>query len=459
MNTTRKLACTIPALLVFATMYGGIMTREAAQAQDIVDEGPEPEAKPAEPKGSLKARPKSDPETAQWLRNLGGARAQSLTVKPGALRNVTLHPDGDRFYYYRQDDAPKREDGNTPDPTYSLYTVGPEKSESRVAECGADLTPPLFLGDGRILFTVRRHDTNHDGKLNLLDDSVLMASNRDGGNLRAVAPSFGRPGDLPVAVWRDDREVLVVTPGEDDENGWIESLNLVTDQRERLVQGFNVELVLPDGRLLIERLQPGKSPDADMPRFNRWGEPVEDFEPPPPTPPSLLEHSDHAIFNPADATVTVLYSPSRHSRLVATGDGSFFGHQAPEPPSTSRNWYGTPPTTGNVRTRPASELLIVDDEAHRDTRRLSAKYDYVSLGWVPSRGLLAVEQGNLGARLLLFDRSLKSHRLADFGLYARNWQASRDGLTVGWLEVEDTDKNGKLEPWKDHSRPHFLRIE
>jgi hypothetical protein len=32
-------------------------------------------------------------------------------------------------------------------------------------------------------------------------------------------------------------------------------------------------------------------------------------------------------------------------------------------------------------------------------------------------------------------------------------------LTIGWLEIDDTDKNGYLEPWKDQSRLSFTRIE
>lgn len=434
----------------------GTVVALSAIAQDFPGEGEVPE-KPAEPKGSLNARPKSDPETEQWVRKLGGARPSALTVSAGVLHRVVLHPDGDRFYYYRQLAQEKRGDGTLPDPVYALYTVGQDKAESRVADSGSDCTPPLFLGDGRILFMARRYDSNEDGKLDMLDDAVLMVCNRDGGNLRQVA-RLGS-GEVPVAVWRDDREVLIVTEGEEDANGWIESMNLLTEKRERLVQGFNVELVLEDGRLLIERLQPGMPPDDQMPKFNRWGEPVEDVAMPEPTAPSLLEHTDHAIFNPADGSITVLHSPSRRSRLVCTGDGSFFGHQAPEQATAASRMWGMPPPAISERGRPASELLIVDDAAHRDTRRLSAKFDYLSIGWVKSRGLLAIEQGNLGSKLLLFDRSLKSHRLAEFGLYARNWQASRDGLTVGWLEVEDTDKNGKLEPWKDHSRPHFLRLE
>jgi hypothetical protein len=49
--------------------------------------------------------------------------------------------------------------------------------------------------------------------------------------------------------------------------------------------------------------------------------------------------------------------------------------------------------------------------------------------------------------------------VAEFPLEARGFTASRDGLTVGWVEVEDTDKNGHLQPWKDNARPYFLKIE
>src|SRR5690606_25080986 len=110
-----------------------------------------------------------------------------------------------------------------------------------------------FLSDNRILYTSRRYDRNDDGVVDEQDDAALILSNRDGGNSRQVAVLAA--GEVPVAVWRESREVLIATPGDDDTGGWIVSLNLVTGAREQVVKALNVAMVLEDGKLLVEQLQ------------------------------------------------------------------------------------------------------------------------------------------------------------------------------------------------------------
>lgn len=414
-----------------------------AVAQDEVEPEPEPEA-PAEPKGSLRARPDKDPAAAGWVSTLGTPRPRALTVAQGPMLRAVLSPDGERFYYYRS--LPR--EGKAPQ-MYALYCVGPEKSEGKVADTGVDAHPPLFLADGRILFTTRRHDLNHDDVIDELDDCTLVVSNRDGGNLRHAATLAA--GETPVATWRGGREVLLAVPSDDEVSGWITSLDLVTGARTQVVRGFNVALVLEGDKLLIERMQSTPKPREPM----RWGRdgplPPEDEGPPPP--PSLLDHVEYLVFDPAEAEPVPLYKPSRKSRVLATGEGSYFGVQERDPTSSVR---------GNPFVRRAGsasfEILVIDDVQHRDTRSLSARFNYEVLAWIDQRGLLLVERGNLGARLYLMDRALKFHKLADFDLAATDFTASRDGLTVGWLEVEDTDENGLLQPWKDNARPHILRL-
>ena len=436
---------------MIAAAFSAIALLGLAYAQDVPE--PDPDDEPKKKEGSLQPRPEDDPKTELWVAKLGAARARALSTEPGVLLHHVLSPDGERFYYYREIARTDGKDGKPINVNYALYTVGPEKAESKVAETGADSAPPLFLSDGRILFTARRYDFNEDGYINELDDATLIVGNRDGGSLRNVANLA--PGETPVAVWKEDREVLIVTTSEDDVNAWIVSMNLVRGDRTRVVHGFNVELVLDDGRLLIERLAAAENNKPDNP--NPWGVPVtpeEDAEEPET---SLLDPSIHLIFDPKDSTETPLYGASHRSRIVVHAEGSFFGHQEPSEPDDARprwNQWG-PESVG----KQLSEILIVDDPQHHDSRSPSARYNYTTIGWITERGLLVIEQGNLGSKLLLLDHALKDHHLAEFDLHARGFVASKDGRTIGWLDVEDTDSNGFLEPWKDHSKINYTRIE
>ncbi|MBZ0138133.1 MAG: hypothetical protein K8I27_17385 [Planctomycetes bacterium] len=437
---------------LFVLLISALVAPGLPVAQDEFPPEPNPEEEPEKKKGSLLPRPEEDVKTALWVSKLGAARPEALTTRDGVLLHLVMSPDGERFYYFREVAKSDGKDGKPADESFVLFTVGPDRAETKVADTGADTTPPLFLGDGRILFMSRAYDLNDDGQINELDDATLLVSNRDGGNLRNVATLA--PGETPVAVWRGDRDVLVSTPGDEDANGWIVSLNLVRGDRERVVRGFNVELVLDDGRLLIERQQ---SKPAPPPQGRRWNQPATEDEAVEPPLPTLLDHSEHIIFDPSDGSESALYSPSRRSRIVVHAEGSWFGHQEPDNEGNTRprmNFWGQ-----ESRSSASSEILIVDDPQHHDVRATSARYDYLTLGWISERGLLFVEEGNLGSRLMLFDHALKAHRLADFDLNARGFVASRDGLTIGWLAVEDTDKNGYLQPWKDHSRLFYLRIE
>lgn len=437
------------ALLMCALFAGAFVV-----AQDIFPPEPQPEEEPEKKKGSLLPRPDEDTKTALWVSKLGAARPQPLTTEPGVLLHHSMTPDGSRFFYFRVVARNDGKDGEPAGVSYALYTVGVDRAETKVADTGADSTPPVFLNDGRILFMTRKYDLNEDGRIDELDDATLLVSNREGGNLRHVATL--PPGEVPLAVWREDRDVLLSTPGQEDANGWIVSMNLVRGDRERIVRGFNVELVLDDDRLLIERLQSKPLPPPNVRRWN-WNGPVEEEEESEPPLPTLLDHSEHILFDSKDGTESVLYNPSRRSSIVVHAEGSWFGHQAPDNEDDSRNrfnYWGP-----ESRTLPTSEILIVDDPQHHDVRATSARYDYFTVGWVEERGLLVIEEGNLGSRLMLFDHALKPHRLVDFDLTARGFVASKDGLTIGWLGVDDTDKNGYLQPWKDNSRLYFLRIE
>ncbi|MBK8208169.1 MAG: hypothetical protein IPK87_15440 [Planctomycetes bacterium] len=421
----------------------------AALAQDEMPPEPEPE-QPAEPKGSLQPRPDEDPQTIAWVKALAGARPQSLSVAEGVLLRHCLTPEGDRFYYYRETARVEAKDDKPGTVSYALFCVGSDKSESKVADTGAAALPPIFLADGRILFVSRRHDLNDDALVDELDDAALMVSNRDGGNLRSVA-SLGA-GEVPVAAWREGREVLIATPGDDEVSGWIVSLNIVTGKRENVVQAFNVALVLADDRLLIERMQATEPPKKPM-RWDRRGPAApEEVETPEP---GLLDHVEYLVYEPKDGNVVSLFRPSRKSRIVVTGDNSYFGVQERDVSQSAVRGNPYSQRQGALN----AEILIIDDAEHRDTRSPAARYSYEVLGWIEGRGALLVERGNLGSRLMLMDRALKFHRLAEFDLVATGYCASRDGLTVGWLEVEDTDKNGLLEPWADKSRPHYLKIE
>ncbi|MCA8911442.1 MAG: hypothetical protein KDB82_07040 [Planctomycetes bacterium] len=424
-------------------------------AQDIPSPDDPPANEPKKKESSLQPRPEDDPKTELWVAKLGAARPETLSTEQGVLLHQCMSPEGDRFFYYRRVGSNDGKNGRPKTTSYALYTVGPDKSESKVADTGADTTPPLFLGDGRILFTTRRYDLNEDGSIDMLDDPTLMVGNRDGGSLRQVATL--NPGEVPVAVWHEDRDVLVSTPGEESANGWIVSLNLIRGDRENIVRGFNVEMVLDDGRLLFERQQP---PPADQPRgrrWNQWGQPVVDDENAEPAQPSLADFSAHIIFDPKDGSEVELYGPNRRSRIVVHAEGSFFGHQEPDQsddPFARFNRWGP-----QMLSAQKSEIVIIDDPQHHDTRTPSARFHYQTIGWIRDRGLLVIEQGNLGSRLILLDHALNTHRLADFDLNARGFMASSDGLTIAWLDVEDSDKNGYLQPWKDNSRIQFIHIE
>ncbi len=422
-----------------------------ALAQDEMPPEPGEGEEPEEPKGSLQPRPAEDATTAAWIGTLAGTRARSLSVQPGAILRHTLTPEGDRFYYYREASRTEGKDGAPDFVTYALYSVGPEKAEAKIAETGVDALPPLFLTDGRIVFSSRRYDRNDDGAIDELDEAALIVANRDGGNTRQVATLAS--GEMPVAAWREDRELLVATPGDDDVSGWIVTLNLVTGKRERVVQAFNISMVLEDGKLLIERMQ-APDPQRGRPNYRRaLPEDDKEVETPKPT---LLDYVHYSVFDPKDGAVTSLYRPSRKSVLVTRGEGSYFGVQEREPAKDNSMRY---PPNMQRGVKGGWEILIVDDAEHRDTRSPSSRFDYEVLAWINGRGLLLVERGNLRSRLMLMDRALKFHQVAEFPLEARGFTASRDGLTVGWVEVEDTDKNGHLHPWKDNARPYFLKIE
>jgi hypothetical protein len=439
------------SLVIGNSLFIFVLAAGFAFAQDEMPPEPGEGEQPEEPKGSLQPRPAEDAATAAWINTLAGTRARSLSVQEGAILRHMLTPEGDRFYYYREASRAEGKEGAPDFVTYALYTVGPEKAEAKIAETGVDALPPLFLADGRIVFASRRYDRNDDGVVDELDEAALIVANRDGGNTRQVATLAA--GEMPVAGWREDRELLVATPGDDDVSGWIVSLNLVTGKRERVVQAFNVSMVLQDSKLLLERMQ-APEPPRGRPNYRRaMPDDDKDVEAPKPT---LLDYVHYTVFDPKDGSVSPLYRPSRKSALLARGEGSYFGVQEREPANENNVRY---PANMQRGSKGGREIQIVDDAEHRDTRAPSSRFDYEVLAWINGRGLLLVERGNLRSRLMLMDRALKFHQVAEFPLEARGFTASRDGLTVGWVEVEDTDKNGHLQPWKDNARPHFLKIE
>ena len=425
--------------------------------------GPEPEPEEQEkPKGSLKPRPDRDADTEKWLKKLGAVRPTEFAVQDGVMLHLVLSPDGSRLYYYRP--LPERNPPAKPEDEsekaaklrYALYTVGPEKPETKILETGIDTAPPIFLPDGRLLVTVRKQDLNDDGTVDAEDEHSLMACNRDGGALREI--DLLKPSETLLAAWKDGKEVLLADYDGEELNGWIQSLNLVRRTRTRVVRAFNVELVLEDGRLLIERMLAAPEAPPQQRGWGWWGrgEPIEEEEKQP-NKPTLLGHTAHLIFDPADGSTTPLYSPGRSCQIVVRAEGSFFGHQQEE--RKKEQSYIFPRFYSASATRQGSELLVVDDPAHRDTRYESQRYDYLALGWIQDRGLLFSEQAHLGVRLRLMDRALKFHTLAEFDLDARGMTLSADGLTIAYLRVEDTDKNGLLEPWKDHSRPYIVTLK
>jgi hypothetical protein len=333
--------------------------------------------------------------------------------------------------------------------------VGPDRPQARVAETGAARTAPLFFKDGRIAFLTRRFDLNEDGVIDERDPAALVVTNRDGGQVRLVANLA--PGEVPLRVWEDGAAILISTPGEDprgDANGWVVSIDVQSGERRRIVQGFDVPLILPDGRLLVARLQARAA--IPPPPGSPWMEPPsEEPRRDEPSPPSLLDPLEYHLHDPITGEEELLVRPGDSSAIVAHGDGSFFGMQARE---TSQRPSPIHPAAhyGPIA---YSELLVIDDAQHRDLLAPNPRFSYQPIAWIEAAGLLVIERGNLGSRLLLFDRALKTHVLAEFDLFATGFKATPDGRILGWLEVEDTDENGYLEPWSDHARPSFLRLE
>lgn len=442
-----KLLSTLLAAAVALPLAWGLVSAQ---------EEPE-EAAPKKEGGTLLPRAEEDPAALAWLKKLGGLRTQAVTVEPGVLLSHTLTPEGDRLYYYRQT-GPTGTPDKSADPKkpvqpeknvkYVLYTVGPEKAEAKVMDTGAAKDPPLFLPDGRMILTQRRLDTNDDGEINAQDEATLVVCNRDGEAVRDIARL--EAGTNPVAVWKKGAEVLLAEPGVEDPNGWIWSLNLVKGTRERVVKAFNVSLVLDGDKLLLERLV-APPPPPEQPRG--WGDSNPNEPEPEQRAATLDDPPEHLIFDPADGSVNLLHGATAHSRIVCTGEGSYFGHQYSRAPQVRPRYYGM------NQQRNTSEVLIVDDAQHRDTRNDGARYDHFALGWVKERGLLVLRVANLRSNILLLDRALKWHTLGDLDFSVRGVQASQSGLKLAWLEVDDTDKNGLLEPWKDQSRPVFCTIE
>jgi len=438
---------------LLSTLLVAAMALPLAWGLVSAQEEPE-EITPKKEGGTLLPRAEEDPPTVAWVKKLGGLRTQAVTVEPGVLLSHTLTPEGDRLYYYRVIGQPAAPDKNAdprkaePPPKYALYTVGPEKAEAKVMETGASKDPPLFLPDGRIVLTQRRQDTNDDGEISQQDDATLVVCNRDGEAVRDIARL--ESGTNPVAVWKKGAEILLAEPGVEDPNGWIVSLNLVKGTRERVVKAFNVSLVLDADKLLLERLV---APPPPPQQPNGWGDADPSEQEPEQRAATLDDPPEHVIYDPADGSVNLLHASTARSRIVCTGEGSYFGHQYSQAPQARPRYYG------QNQQRNTSEVLIVDDAQHRDTRNDGARNDHYALGWVKERGLLVLRVANLRSNILLLDRALKWHTLGDLDFSVAGVQASQSGLKLAWLEVEDTDKNGLLEPWKDQSRPVFCTIE
>jgi signal transduction histidine kinase len=440
--------------LLAASIAGGAVfwpgQDAAVLAQDIDEfdeEGPELER--PRPAATLRDRPAEDRQGREWARRNTGPSVRPMIVSDGAMIAHTLAPDGERYYFYRPTD------GHTESaPRYRLYAVGPDRPETRVADTGAASDPPLFLEDGRIAYLTRRFDLNEDGVVNELDPATLVVAGRDGSNARNVLTL--EAGEVPLRFWQEDRRLLVAVPGSGgvhDVDGWIVSVNPSTGERTRVTRGVDVPFVLQDGRLVVARLQPRQ--DAG-PLPTRGVQPrVERDEDDAPQPPSLLEPLEYHIVEPETGTSELLIRPPEATRLHVRGEGSYFGTQvrATERRRTPQHPAAVQPVW------PDSDILIVDDAQHRDIRSPNPRYSYKALAWVEGAGLLVIERGNLGSRLLLMDRSLSTHRIAEFSLFATGFQATPDGRMVTWLEVEDTDENGYLEPWTDHARPYYLRLD
>jgi hypothetical protein len=428
---------------------------------------PDPDEKPPEKKaGSLRLRPDDDPQAAHFIAKLAPARPQMAGVAAQPLLRHTLSPDGKYLYYFRNLNAPapkpvSEREPSAPalDPRYVLFRSGAGGSEEKVLETGFDAIAPLFLPENRLAVVSRTLDLNGDGVLDQNDERSLIVCGADGSSAREAASL--RAGETPLAAWREGKEILLADYSRDDVNGWIVTLPLSRGQRTPLTRGFNVSMVLDDGRLLVERFV-APPPAADQP-INPWAwrndeeeEGVDEAEPPPIA--SLLDRSVHILFNPADGSEVELYNPAQRARLGVQGEGSYFGYQ-----QSTRNIGSSrfPAIMGRVsRSVESFEFVVVDSPDQYDTRAPHVNNNYFPLGWIQGKGLLLIEVSNLKTRLLLMDRSSKLNLLSitEFGFDAQGFCASQDGLTVSWLSVEDTNEDGYLDPWRDSARIWFLQI-
>lgn len=450
-NSLRALLALGLLLLALAAVHG--------------QEEPEPGEKPPEKKGeALRARPEDDPQAARFVANLAAVRPVMASAPAQPVARHVLSPDGKYLYYFRNlngeppkprtttDAAPKRA------PRYVLFRVSPGGSEERVLETGFDALPPLFLPEGRLAVVTRLVDLNGDGTVNHLDDRALVTCGADGAGVREAA--LLRPSESPLAVWRDGRDVLLADFARDDINGWIVSLALGQSQRTPITRGFNVSMVLDDGRLLVERFVPPPPPPAEP--FNPWmarmrGDGgLEDADPPPVA--SVLDTCVHVIFNPADGRETELYRPTRRARICAQGEGGFFGyiHQRRELGFGRIPWGGF--RAG--RSLETFQILIVDSPTQSDARAPLERNSYLPLAWIAGAGLLATEISNLKTRLVLMDRSSQFNLLpiTELDFDAQGFCASSDGSTVAWLAVEDSNEDGQLDSWRDNCRVWFLNL-
>jgi hypothetical protein len=237
------------------------------------------------------------------------------------------------------------------------------------------------------------------------------------------------------------------------------SLELLDGKREDVVEGFNVELVLTGDKLVVQRQQVSEKEPEGAPRGWGWGRPapVEADKVETVPVPTLLDHSEHLIYDPKDGSLTMLHSPSQRSQIVVAGGGSYFGNQE-RTQKKGRNY------DANGMLRPAIksakfEELIVDDAQHKDTQSpQESRYQWTTIGYIADYGPLLLQHGKLGTKLLLQDKALKVHVIDEFDFFAKGFQCSADGRFVGWIVVEDTDKDGRLEPWEDHSKPFIAEI-
>lgn len=450
-NTLRALGALALLILALATIYG--------------QEEPEPGEKPPEKKGeALRARPEDDPQAARFVANLAAVRPIMASAPAQPIARHVLSPDGKYLYYFRNlnGEPPKRKAGTDAAPKraprYVLFRVSSGGSEERVLETGFDALPPLFLSEGRLAVVTRLVDSNGDGVVNHLDDRTLVTCGADGGGAREAA--LLRPNESPLAVWREGREILLADFARDDINGWIVSLALGQSQRTPITRGFNVSMVLDDGRLLVERFVPPPAPAAEP--FNPWmarmrGESgLDDVEPPPVA--SVLDACVHVIFNPVDGRETELYRPTRRARICVQGEGSYFGyiHQRRELGFNRIPWGGF--RAG--RSLETFQILIVDSPTQSDARAPLERNSYLPLAWISGVGLLATEVSNLKTRLVLMDRSSQFNLLPimELDFDAQGFCASADGSTVAWLAVEDSNEDGQLDSWRDNCRVWFLSL-